>query len=67
MIGLSCEDSRIIEDAPWRIVSNSHSDPNKQNDDQLNISAFPLALKRPPALGEKSRRLVTSRHTNQAE
>jgi len=34
MIGLSSEDSRIIEDALWRIVSNSHSDPKKQNDDQ---------------------------------
>jgi hypothetical protein len=30
MIGLSSEDSRIIEDALWRIVSNSYSGPRNK-------------------------------------
>jgi len=43
-IGFTSEDSRIIEDAFWRIVSNSYSGPKKQSDDQNRQRKILMAL-----------------------
>src|SRR5437588_13020859 len=48
MIGISSQDSRIIEDAFWRIVSNSYSGPKKQSDDQNRQQKIVMALHSEP-------------------
>jgi len=67
MIGLSSEDSRIIEDSGALSATAILIPRNKMTTRIAKHFSVHSSIKRPPALGEKSRRLVTSRHTNQGE